>query len=104
MEAEGKLGRWPRALLLVAALVGLVGCRRTATGRTGSTGPAAGDPFQDVTNSAGIHYHLQPAHRPTRVLESVGSGCAFLDADRDYIPYVLLVGSPRCALYRNRRD
>lgn len=39
-----------------------------------------------------------------RILEGFGSGCGFLDFDGDGHLDILLVGSPRCALYRNNGD
>jgi hypothetical protein len=39
-----------------------------------------------------------------RLLESVGFGGGFVDFDHDGYQDILLVGSPHCALYRNRHD
>ncbi len=65
---------------------------------------ASADPFRDVTAASGINYRSEPEKRPFRILESVGSGCGFLDADGDGNLDVILVGRPQCAIYRNLGD
>jgi tetratricopeptide (TPR) repeat protein len=61
--------------------------------------------FEDVAATAGIHFQQgQARKRPLTILEATGSGCAFLDVDDDGWLDLLLVGQPRCALYRNRGD
>src|SRR5262249_35915782 len=42
--------------------------------------------------------------RPLTILETTGSGCAFLDYDNDGWLDLFLAGQPRCALYHNNRD
>jgi hypothetical protein len=70
--------------------------------------------FSDVTKSAGISFTHNSGKAGKRWLpETMGSGCAFLDADGDGWPDILLVNSkdwtPRGrrsiqALYRNNRN
>jgi len=61
--------------------------------------------FRDVTDIAGVHF-VQRHHGklPLNILETIGSGCAFLDFDGDGWLDILLIGQPSCALYRNRKD
>ncbi|MFN3650837.1 MAG: CRTAC1 family protein [Armatimonadota bacterium] len=77
----------------------LAGCVGEQSGRASAKTPD--EPFVDVTAAAGIDYQLTPAKRPMRILESVGSGCGFVDLNGDGKLDVLLVGQPRCAVYRN---
>jgi enediyne biosynthesis protein E4 len=96
--------RWFAVILLLVC-----GCLAGCGGRGGPSvisepESAPPDPFQDVTQRSGIDFRLQPAKRPMRILESVGSGCGMLDYDGDGDLDLLLVGSPRCALYRNTGD
>jgi enediyne biosynthesis protein E4 len=58
--------------------------------------------FQDVARPSGITFKQGHGGRsPLNILETAGHGCALLDADGDGWLDVLLVGQPRCALYRN---
>lgn len=94
---------WRR--LPVIALVLLAGCKLSGASPTPPVAPSrAADPYREVTEKAGIRYHLEPATRPMRILESVGSGCAFFDYDNDGWQDILLVGPPRCALYHNEHN
>jgi len=98
---------WIRQIAGGVSLLGLAGGLLTGCQRPraeSAPGKPSGDPFLDVTQAAGLSYRLTPARRPLRILESVGSGCGFLDYDRDGLLDLLLVGTPRCALYRNRGD
>jgi hypothetical protein len=55
-----------------------------------------------VAQEAGIRFTLGHGGRsPLNILETAGHGCAFLDVDGDGWLDILLVGQPRCALYRN---
>ena len=70
--------------------------------------------FTDVTAQAGIHFtHNSGATGKKYLPETLGSGCAFFDADGDGWPDILLINSkdwtPRGrkslpALYRNNRN
>ena len=61
--------------------------------------------FSDRAEQAGIHFRLgHKGKSPLTILETAGCGCAFLDYDSDGFLDILLVGEPRCALYRNRHD
>jgi enediyne biosynthesis protein E4 len=58
--------------------------------------------FTDVAQESGLHFTLGHGGRsPLNILETAGHGCAFLDVDGDDRLDILLVGRPRCALYRN---
>jgi len=79
-----------------ACLIGVLFAAGCATGRRPDTTPAAsrppaaaalppgGIPFEDVTTAAGIRFrHDNGAESPFNILQTAGSGCAFLDYDRD---------------------
>lgn len=92
----------PLSLLLMSGILG--GCRPPAPPTAHPAVARSNDPFQDVTEASGIRWVNQPTKRPMRLLESVGFGGGFVDYDGDGFLDVLLIGSPRCALYRNRHD
>jgi hypothetical protein len=83
--------------MLVLAGLCLGGCWGSRPVGTQVPAAAARDPFRDVTREAGITYKLQPAVRPLRIKESVGSGCGFFDYDGVGFKDLLLVGTPRSA-------
>src|SRR6476660_3678215 len=79
--------------------------------------PATPDPsvrLTDVTSTAGVHFTHNSGRAGKKFLpETLGSGCAFFDADGDGWPDILLINSkdwaPRgrkslSALYRNNHD
>jgi hypothetical protein len=76
--------------------------------------PEVGVVFTDVTARAGIHFTHNSGHSGQKYLpETLGSGCAFFDADGDGWPDILLINgkdwTPRGrkslpALYRNNRN
>lgn len=88
-------------------------------GSTAATAPdaeAVAPRFVDITSTAGIHFTHQSAKSKNKYLvETMGSGCAFLDYDGDGWQDILLlnnapftggsvVGRPRLALYHNNRN
>ena len=94
----------PRAVgLLALLLIGLSGSscqeeRRSVDNASTKPAPLS---FSDVAVSLGIDYvQSHNARLPLTILETAGSGCAFLDFDQDGQLDVLLIGQPRCALYR----
>jgi len=93
---------WLASIALVGAA--LLGCRNATRPTPAKTTSSAADPFIDATEQSGIRWVNRPAKRPMRLLESVGFGGGFLDYDGDGFLDVLLIGAPRSALYRNRRD
>src|SRR5439155_27281780 len=79
--------------------------------------PTAGVPwFVDVTNSAGIDFtHFDSATDIEYIMETMGSGVAWIDYDGDGWPDLFFVQDgplrpgkagplPTCKLYRNNRD
>src|ERR1039458_9642136 len=78
-------------------------------GRRIFAGPnEAGSPFLDVTAAAGIHFkHQRGASEKKHIIETFGSGCAFLDYDNDGWLDILLINggftpdSPKTEPLRN---
>ncbi|HMC59819.1 MAG TPA: CRTAC1 family protein [Candidatus Solibacter sp.] len=76
--------------------------------------PATGPVFTDVTAQAGIHFTHNSGRAGKKYLpETLGSGCAFFDADGDGWPDILLVNGKYwtpggrkslAALYRNNHN
>src|ERR1051325_2236486 len=55
--------------------------------------------FMDVTAKAGIHFrHQNSGTREKYMLETMGSGCGFIDYDGDGFPDILLLNG--CAIDR----
>lgn len=128
MESRGCSGTYPLALgLTLAALTALGGCGRQ---EKGAPGDLAIDPaqvrspvnvalpqvrFSDITARAGIRFtHTNGAFGKKLLPETMGSGVAFIDYDKDGKPDLLFVNScfwpgfeardrpaPTLALYRN---
>jgi len=91
--------------LLFPILFMVVGCTRSADPRTagaaGSAQARAMPPlFEEVASASGIHYTWSvTGQRPFNILQTIGNGCAFLDADNDGNPDILLIG-PHLALFK----
>jgi hypothetical protein len=106
--------------MLLVSLWFILGCRpgvetngsETAPLTPAASRPGAGAPlFRDRAAAAGISFRLGHGGKsPLDIRETIGTGCAFLDFDRDGRLDVLLVGQTgtasggRCALYRGRGD
>lgn len=97
------------SLTLTAALAALLlwaaGCAveaHPAAPRPAAEGKPAKPPFVDVAASMGVDFVTNLVEtRPRDILQTNGSGCALLDYDGDGLLDLLLLGNPRCALYRN---
>jgi hypothetical protein len=96
-----------RSALRLLALVSAAACAAGCGGRPAPSPAVAftAPPlvFKDVAASAGLRFvpdrTLKP---PLDILQTAGYGGGFLDYDGDGLLDVLLLGHPRCALYRNR--
>ncbi|MBM3458842.1 MAG: VCBS repeat-containing protein, partial [Armatimonadetes bacterium] len=112
---------WRFLLALAAAGAAVGGCRPPSPGAVGepaafsrTTGSAV--QFTDRTEAAGLRFrHTNGAGGKRHLVETMGSGCAFLDADGDgWLDILLLNGRPLPhrsaagrsfpALYRNQGD
>jgi hypothetical protein len=92
----------PRRACLAAALAPLLLASCHGAGRSSSPPPAPPILFRDVAPESGIRFRQGHGGRgPLNIRETAGTGCAFLDVDGDGWLDILLVGEPRCALYRN---
>jgi hypothetical protein len=93
--------KWPAVVfsLLMPALL---------SGQAGKPGPDSPAQFVDVTTSAKIEFvHKSGASREKYMVETFGSGVAWIDYDNDGFPDLYFVnGAPGSAnaLYRNNRD
>ncbi len=64
--------------------------------------PESGIRFRDVTQEYGVSFHAGPSPKsPLNIVELMGGGVGFVDADGDPWPDLLLAGYSGCALYRN---
>jgi hypothetical protein len=102
-----------RSFLFGSASLALASQLRSPLAWGASTSP--GFRFADVTSQAGINFHHNSGAYGGKLLpETLGSGCAFLDYDRDGWQDILLIngmdwpGHPRSRttlrLYRNNRN
>jgi hypothetical protein len=91
--------------LVGLAVAFLAGCRSShppSPALSGRTPTAAGPLFRDVAASAGLDFRWGHARRQEiNILETIGHGCAFLDAEGDGRLDILLVGNGGGRLYRN---
>src|SRR5205814_6305329 len=100
----GAVNNWYVAAVILAGCIAL---RPAAP-------PTASPVFTDVTAQAGIHFTHNSGRAGKKYLpETLGSGCAFFDADGDGWPDILLINSkdwtPKgrksiSALYRNNKN
>ncbi|MFN3650623.1 MAG: CRTAC1 family protein [Armatimonadota bacterium] len=101
-------GRVLAALSVPAALLWGGGCRTHGTAAPAPTPARAVEGgervFVDEAAERGIRYSAnEPTERPRDILETNGSGCAWLDYDSDGDLDALLVGRGLPALFRNDR-
>src|ERR1700689_155102 len=92
----------------------VAGCLAAAFVAAAPIATDAGIVFTDVTAQAGIHFTHNSGRTGKKYLpETLGSGCAFFDADGDGWPDILLINSKDWtpsgrkslpALYRNNHD
>jgi len=88
-------------------LAGLASISQLPLLRTFAAAPADIPPgfrFVDVTSKSGIHFHHNTGAYGGKFLpETMGSGCAFLDYDRDGWPDILLINGMDWAGHKQRR-
>jgi len=90
--------------LFLALLFAVGGCGSPL--RSG-TPPVATAPirFRECAAEAGIDFRQErPGPRPLEIRQMIGPGGALVDLDGDGALDLLLVGEPRCAIYRNLGD
>jgi len=97
--------RWLAAAAALSVLGPLAGCRAPSRAATlpdhRPRTPSLPIRFEDVAERAGCRYRWPVKPRPLTNIDAFGAGCAFLDYDRDGRLDLLLVGKPRCGLFRN---
>lgn len=91
--------RYARPLLCAALFPLLVSCGPRGK-KAGA--PTVPPPFEDVADAAGIAIPGSLPSHTLNILETAGSGGAFLDAGGDGRLDILLVGKNFCRLFRNR--
>ncbi len=73
-------------------------------GYRGTMGGAASGYFVDVTEQAGIHFrHINAASFEKYLVETMGSGCAFLDYDQDGLLDILLINGGETPRYKSKK-
>jgi enediyne biosynthesis protein E4 len=94
---------------MLAVLIGTSGCGKPSTSDSLTKGPSW---FREVTGELGIRFRHYTGHNDpsvgVNILETMGSGCAFVDFDGDgWLDLFLLGGwrkaGGRNALYRNEK-
>lgn len=90
------------AVVLAAALLAAGCAHRKPAPPSPTADPTGGIRFESVAASAGLTYRWPRQRRPLRILDAFGTGCAFLDFNRDGRPDILLVAEPHPILYLNR--
>jgi len=94
--------RWALGVLGVIGSL-TAGCQSLPADRESI--PATAIRFRNVAREAGLRFQWGHGKKsPLTSLETFGCGCAFWDYDRDGWLDILLVGEPRCALFRNQGD
>jgi enediyne biosynthesis protein E4 len=100
MPGSSASRRW---VALAVLALGALGCRPPLPGpAVGARTPDAAEGYVNLAPTLGLDFPADvPRERPRDILEANGFGCAFLDYDGDGLLDVLLLGRPRCRLYRN---
>lgn len=91
-------------LAAAALLAGCAGCLRPVRAQAPAAAPAPSVPFANVAAAAGIRFDHHHPRSFLNILETTGSGCAFVDVDRDGFLDCLLLARDGAALYRSNRD
>jgi len=94
---------------LLAASLSLcfgAGCRsRTQAAPLPSAPTEASPDYRNVAREVGLRFAWgKGRNKIWSNREGFGSGCAFVDYNRDGWMDILLAGQPRCGLFRNRKD
>lgn len=108
-HAAALAGHWPLSLLILTLLLSACAGAR----ESGALSPR--EPFTEIAPAAGIRFeHENGGSPPFNILQTLGSGCAFLDYDQDGRLDIFLMNSAgdrrvgrrssRHALYRNSGD
>ncbi len=100
--ARAKRPRFRRLLWLLPASLALAAGSALLGGKTRPRAPADYPvPFVDVAAKVGIDFRTGHSNRLLNILETAGSGCAFLDYDRDGYLDLLFVAKDQCRLFHN---
>jgi hypothetical protein len=90
---------WTSGALAALLALGVAGCDRPVTLAASSFEPTAIH-LRNVTGESGIGFRLGHGGRtPLTILETLGHGCAFLDANGDGNLDLLLLGDNKIAFY-----
>lgn len=91
----------PRVLIPAAGLLTVLGVAVMSRSRPAAPPPGPPAPFVDATAEAGLDFRPGLPGGLLNIQEIAGSGCGFLDYDRDGLLDLLLLGWDHTALYRN---